>query len=86
MRAGSMAGGRSWTKWKTADDVRQVSRKRTLLETHFEDVRLVLVRLSVGGGSVVVVVVESLLGRKTGEVGVERLVRVLRILPLAAMK
>jgi hypothetical protein len=52
---------------------------------------LVLVRLSVGGGevvrgSVVVVVVESLLGRKTGEVGVERLVRVLRILPLAAMK
>lgn len=48
MRAGSMAGGRSWTKWKTADDVRQVSRKRTLLETHFEDVRLVLVRLSVG--------------------------------------
>jgi hypothetical protein len=68
-----------------------VSRKRTLLETHFEDVRLVLVRLSVGGGevvrgSVVVVVVESLLGRKTGEVGVERLVRVLRILPLAAMK
>lgn len=81
-----MAGGRSWTKWKTADDVRQVSRKRTLLETHFEDVRLVLVRLSVGGGSVVVVVVESLLGRKTGEVGIERLVRVLRILPLAAMK
>jgi hypothetical protein len=63
-----------------------VSRKRTLLETHFEDVRLVLVRLSVGGGSVVVVVVESLLGRKTGEVGIERLVRVLRILPLAAMK
>jgi len=41
----------------TADDVRQVSRKRTLLETHFEDVRLVLVRLSVGGGKVTRVIV-----------------------------
>jgi hypothetical protein len=52
---------------------------------------LVGIELSVGGGKVVKVVVtlvvsERLWERKADQVGIERPERVLRILPLAAMK